>query len=164
MFTRLELEAVGGALVLAAALLALHHYGATRYADGQAEVNARWNAEKVVQLAAARQADADNRTTEFNRQEATNAAISQARQQGADDARSTAAAHTAAGSLRGALARRATAAPADVSRESLDACRRDVAARDAVLGDMAEAGADMAGAADGHATDSLMYQRAWPKK
>jgi len=46
---------------------------------------------------------------------------------------------------------------------SLDACRRDAAALASVLADVERAGRDMAEAAQGHASDSLMYQEAWPK-
>ena len=46
---------------------------------------------------------------------------------------------------------------------SLDACRHDAAALASVLADVERAGRDMAEAADRHASDSLMYQEAWPK-
>jgi hypothetical protein len=44
-----------------------------------------------------------------------------------------------------------------------DACRSDAAALAELLADVERAGRDMAAAAQGHASDSLMYQEAWPK-
>ena len=59
--------------------------------------------------------------------------------------------------------RMASEAAMRTASASLDACRRDAAALASVLADVERAGRDMAAAAQGHASDSLMYQDAWPK-
>ena len=46
---------------------------------------------------------------------------------------------------------------------SLDACRRHVATLTTILENMEREGRGMAESADRHASDSLMYQEAWPK-
>lgn len=96
------------------------------------------------------------KTAEFQRKkdEALNAANQRAQRQ----ASAAASARADAVSLRDQLA----AARADLSHASLDAARRYAAALSTVFAECTGALAEMAGAADGHASDSLMYQQAWP--
>lgn len=51
----------------------------------------------------------------------------------------------------------------DLSTASLDAVRKYAATANTVFGECKAEVERLAGEASGHATDSLMYQRAWPK-
>lgn len=113
---------------------------------------------------AARIADAENRTIEFNRLEATNAAIQSALNRATAAEARTAALRTDRDGLRSDRATALAAATSDVSSDPLGACRRYAAAIDAVLGDVEATGAEIAGKADGHASDALMLLEAWPKR
>lgn len=101
-----KLWLAGGGLLaaLGAAGIALHHYGATRYAAGQAEVTARWNTERVRQQADALAASAANATETQRRLAAQQEAQDAHDQQVAAARRDAAAARTAADGLRRQLA------------------------------------------------------------
>lgn len=51
----------------------------------------------------------------------------------------------------------------DLSTASIDAARKYAATANAVFGECASSNAGLAKAAAGHASDSLMFQEAWPK-
>jgi hypothetical protein len=61
--------------------------------------------------------------------------------------------------LRGDLA----AARADLSRASGDALRKHAATLNAVFGECAATAEGLAGQAQGHASDTLTLEQAWPK-
>lgn len=129
------------------------------YRAGKATVRADWNKANADQLATDLAAEQENRRMESLRTakviEAQNANTK--RNQALQIAAAGAAAQSS--SLRDDLA----AIRADVSSATLNACRARAAALTTLLGDMEAAGAGMAGKAQGHANDSLMYQEGWPK-
>lgn len=145
-----------GALVLAA-ILAFSLFFARQ--SGKASVRAEWNVEKIAQQQASAAAESENRRMEAARQskviEAQNAQAkrTQVLQVAAAGARAE------SDGLRDDLARNT----ANLPGASVDACRRYGATANAVLGEMAAEGGGLAEAAGSHASDSLMYQEAWPK-
>ena len=104
----IELKVIAFLLAAIAAVGAVIGFGHARFDAGQsagrAYVQAQWNAEKVVQLAAAQKAEADNRRIEQQRQTSINEVTQNAQIQ-IDQAQSDeAAAATAADGLRRQLA------------------------------------------------------------
>jgi hypothetical protein len=144
------------ALAIAAAL-AFTHFSA--YRSGKANVRAAWDAEKAQQVLALAAANEENRRIAERRTslstEASNAAQKQTQVARAD----AAASRDAADGLRGDLtaARTQLAGAADAARAKYSA------AVDSVLTSCTRRYSEVAEAAQGHAIDSLMYQRAWPK-
>ena len=147
---------VWAALVVAAAL-AFSHFSA--YRSGKGTVRAEWDAVKVVQLAAAAKADAENRQIELIRQQtvakAQNAQTERNKklQTAAADARAVGA------GLRDQLA----AINSDLPGYTRDACRRYAATANAVLAELGLEAESLARQADGHASDALTLRDAWPK-
>lgn len=147
------------AALLALASWAVHTYNESLREDGRQERQADWdadNAQKVLELAAFNE---ESRRIEQRRQsiatEAQNAAQSQiqlARKDAADT-------RLAAGGLRDDLA----AARAQLASATDAARAKYSAAVDTVFTDCTRRYSEMAEAAQGHAIDSLMLQRAWPK-
>ena len=140
-----------------AASLAL--MGAGGYRVGSKHVQAEWDAEKVVQLHAAAVAEVENRRIETKRQtgviDAQNAQVKRTAVLQADAASSRAAVDSLRDTIRTATASLSSRSAASASEYS--------AALGAVLAECGTAFADVAAKADGHASDSLMLQEAWPK-
>lgn len=133
-------------------------------AEGRAAVQQQWDAERASLAAAAAQAERQNQA----RKEAQNETVHTARDQRAE------AAQRAQAALPGVTAERdrlrqslATALDTirrcDVPGPAADAGADRSAAVAAVFDGLAAEAEELARAADGHAADSLMYQRAWPK-
>lgn len=147
---------VWAALVVAAILA---FAGFFLYRAGAASVRVQWDAEKLQQQQVAAAQETENRRLESKRQtnviEAQNASTK--RIQGLQ---------VAAAGVRAesdGLRRDLDANTANLSRATPDACRKYAAAVNAVLGDLEKAGGGVAEKADGHASDSLTLQQAWPK-
>lgn len=157
------IAAVGLVVTITTAGLWLHARDQANFQRGATEANAAVAARDVIQARAA--VDQANK----------NAAITVAREKDKDDAtvqrdknQTAAGVHSAAaaselGRLRNDLATARAALDGAVSSSSCAPYREAIATRDAVLDAMGTAGAGMAGAAQGHADDALMYQQAWPK-
>ena len=157
-----------------AALLGYHFYalGAAEkrgYAAGDkagaARVQAQWDAEREALRAAADQAEKVN----AEKKEAQHAQVNTATTERAAAARTVpaelSAARTERDRLRHALdiALNTIRSCGDVPTTAEDARAARSAAVAAVLDDMAREAEGLARAATGHAADSLMYQRGWPK-
>ena len=133
--------------------------------QGRAAVQAQWDAEREALRAAADQANADNQA----RKDAQHAQAHTATTERAAAARTVPAELSAAraerDSLRHALdiALNTIRSCGDVPTTAEDARAARSAAVAAVLDDMAREAEGLARAATGHAADSLMYQRGWPK-
>ena len=115
------------------------------------------SSQKDVTIAAMVKATAKTKAWQDKKDEALNDAAkrNQALQ------KSLAAAAASGDGLRNDLA--SAAATRDLSEYTVDACRKDVATRDAILSRMEAVGRRISGEAQGHADDSLMLQQAWPK-
>lgn len=126
---------------------------------GHKAIQAKWDAAKIVQMEAARAAEATNRATESRLKtqviEAQNANQDRINKISAD----AAAARTQSDGLRRDIAAVRSVLPSLAA----DAVRQYAATATDVLGECADRYTDMAAKAQGHASDSLMYQQAWPK-
>lgn len=143
-----------GLLVLAVLGMAaaVHKYNAWQQGIGADRVQAEWDRQKLTDK------EAQNARETLLQQNVDNARAdaAQARQLAAS------AAGAAAGNSRvfsGALA----AVSARAATDSRDALASSVATLTTVLDNCQQRYIWMAGQADGHAADSLMYQRAWPQ-
>lgn len=131
--------------------------------DGRAAVQAEWDRAKEIQRQAADKAREENQL----KKEANDARVITAQSTRAQVVTRDSAAVRGLAAERDGL-RRDLATALDTIRScglspaTADAAAHRAAAVDAVLADMESQGAAMAGAASGHAADSLMYQRAWP--
>lgn len=126
---------------------------------GRKEVRAEWdadNARKVIELA---EFNAEVRRMEQRRQSIATEAANAAQLQTQLARKDAAAARLAGDSLRDDLA----AARAQLATAPSDAVRKYAATASAVLESCTRRYLEVAEAAQGHAVDSLMYQRAWPK-
>lgn len=142
------------------------HSGRTSaaYERGKAEVLAEWDASNLAAARAAEQANKENQA----RKDAQNEAVSNAR-----DERAQAAQRDSADLVRVAAERDRLRGALDIALNTISRCDVPTATADAradrsaavraVFDDLERAGAEMARAASGHAADSLMYQRGWPK-
>lgn len=130
------------------------------YKTGRAAVRAKWDAEKVVQLAAAAKAEAENRRIESERQrkviEAQNEAANRAKtlQAAADRARAT------ADSLRNDLAAIRLQLPG-LTREAVN---RYADTASAVFGDCSRAYQELAETTDRIASERQTLIDAWPNQ
>jgi len=144
------------ALVISAAL-AFTHFAA--YRSGKANIRAQWDAAKVVQQAQAAEATRINHAVESARQtkviEAQNAAQTRNRKLQAD----AIAARSELDRMRNQLAAGSSTMPTGATSAS----GIDPAAVAAILSDCAGVATDLAGKADGHASDAMMLLQAWPK-
>lgn len=132
-----------------AAVLAFSHF--TAYRSGKSHVRTEWDLAKAT-------ANTEARRMEQSRQsradEAARSAVSRQAGLSADAAR----ARAAADGLRDELdATRLYAA------QSLDAATKSVAALSDVFQQCSRRYSELAEIADRHASDSLMYQQAWPR-
>jgi hypothetical protein len=144
------------AIVAAAALAGTATFS---YQAGQNDIQTQWDADRLVQAAAARKAEGENRATE-NRQATTVV-------KAVDDSktRETAIRSDQSGirAERDRLRDDLAASRRELSQATADAVRQRAAALDDVFQQCGAAIESLAGAADRHASDSLMYQQAWPK-
>lgn len=133
-------------------------------AAGRAAVQQQWDAERAALREAADKANAENQA----RKDAQNDAVSTARDERAQAAQRERADLAGLAGERDRLRKSLDTAlntirRCDVPGPAADAGADRSAAIRAVLTEMESAGAEMARAAGGHAADSLMYQRAWPR-
>lgn len=133
-------------------------------AAGRAAVQQQWDAERAALREAADKANAENQA----RKEAQNETVHTARDQRAEAAQRERADLAGLAGERDRLRKSLDTAldalrSCDVPGTAADAGADRSAAIAAVLAEMESAGAEMARAAGGHAADSLMYQRAWPR-
>ena len=133
-------------------------------AAGRAAVQQQWDAERASLAAAAAQAERQNNA----RKEAQNETVHAARDERAAAAQRERADLAGLAGERDRLRKSLDTAlntirRCDVPGPAADAGADRSAAIRAVFAEMESAGAEMARAAGGHAADSLMYQRAWPK-
>jgi hypothetical protein len=158
------------AAALAAALVAFHLRSVNSakeqgLAQGRAEVQAQWAAEKQAQLEAANAAMQGNQN---HQQEQINA-VNEAQQERIKAEQVAKAAINSLSAERDRLRVNLTAALNTIRScgamppTTADAASERAAAIEAVFADMERTGAEMARAADAHAADSLMLQQAWPK-
>jgi hypothetical protein len=118
-----------------------------------------------VQAGAALKDQQTQIATGAERQETKDAAVQNGAQRQAVLRTDAAAVRAGSDQLRRANAAAATASlVGSVCADQLAASRQHAAAVDAVLADMEPAAAQMAIDANGHASDSLMFQQAWPKR
>lgn len=144
-------------LWLACLLLALATFGAGYWRGGQA-TQADWTAEKLKQTQAAKDAERENRNIETARARHVNAAQSAAtaRTQQLQAAAGTARAES--DRLRDTLASLERELPS-LARPAAD---QHTAALAGVFDDCQRRYQELAAKADGHASDTLMLQQAWP--
>ena len=147
---------VWAAMGIAIALVLL---GAGSYRAGKRNVQAQWNAEKVVQVKAAAETEVENRRIEAKRQtgviDAQNAQVKRTAVLQADAANSRAVVD----SLRDDIRTNTASLPSRTADTSGKYC----AASGELLAICGAAYSEVARQADGHASDSLMLQQAWPK-
>lgn len=126
--------------------------------QGRAEVQAKWDAEKLDHANARTAASQEARRIETSRQtnviEAQNAAQTRVK--------NLQAVVVATAAERDGLRNDLAATTAALPSLAPDACRRYAATANAVLAELGLEAEELARAAQGHANDSLMYQEAWP--
>ena len=144
--------AIGLALTLALV-------GAGAYRAGKKHTQAEWDAEKVVQLAAAAHAEIENRRIQSENDlkviNAQNAQTQRITALQADVVKSRAV----VGGLRDTI----RAANAELSSRTADAVRKYAVTASELLAECSDRYTDMAAKAQGHSSDSLMLQQAWSK-
>jgi hypothetical protein len=126
---------------------------------GRDEIRAEWNGEKAKQVLALAAANDAARAREQALQTKATEAINAASERAKKSQVAAAAVRSVNDSLRDDL----NAARSDLSRASDAAVRKYAATAGAVFGECTAEVERLAGAAQGHATDSLMFQQAWPK-
>lgn len=140
-----------------AVVLAISHGMA--YRTGRALVRADWDAEKVVQLNAQKESDRENRNTESKRQtgviNAQNARVKRDMVLQTDAASSRAVVDGLRDDIR--------AATADLPSRAAGAVSQYAAASGQLLAECSATYSGVARQADGHASDALMLEQAWPK-
>ena len=142
--------AVGLALTLALV-------GAGAYRAGKKHTQAAWDAEKVVQLAAAAQEEAKNRRIQTeNDLKVINAQKAQTQRIVALQADSVKS-RAVVGGLRDTI----RAANAELSSRTADAVRKYATTASELLAECSDRYTNMAAKAQGHFSDSLMLQQAW---
>lgn len=136
------------------------------YRAGGAAVQVTWDAEKLAQADAVRAAEQELRATESRRQsnviEAQNAQTQRNRTLQADADR-TRSERDGLHNTLAALGRSLPIATADAGSHNACAARELFDALGAGIERLAATGADIARAADGHSSDTLTLQQAWPK-
>jgi biopolymer transport protein ExbB/TolQ len=130
------------------------------YRAGKAAVRTEWDAEKIAQLERNRESERENRNIESARSRNVADAQAKALQRVAAAKDDALAARSTADGLRDDLA----AAQRDLSRSSIASCRQHASTLNTVFAECTRSVEGLAGAAQGHASDSLMLQDAWPKK
>ena len=130
---------------------------------GRAEVQAQWAAADQEASRIASKAESQHRETEKTHAARLTHAQSTRAVTVVRDTRLADSLRTERDGLRADLAAALATCGRDVPGDPDAARRQRTAAIAAVFADMEREGAAMAGAASGHAADSLMYQQAWPK-
>jgi hypothetical protein len=138
------------------AVLAFTHIEA--YKSGKKHITAQWDAAKVVQETAAKEAEIENRKIESARQLTVIAAQTAATVRVAALRADAARAAAQSDSLRHTIATLTTALPS----RSPAAVSQYASTAGQLLGECSAAYTDMAATSDGHASDALMLQQAWP--
>ena len=147
----------GGAIILATIAMMVAVQSA--YLRGGRHVQALWDAEKVQQLQAGALAEVENRRIETKRQTGViNAQNAQFTRNSALE-NDAANANSVVASLRDTLA----AGVAKLPSQSAAAASQYAATAAKLFVACSEALTDVSRHADGHASDSLMLQEAWPK-
>ena len=133
--------------------------GAGSYRAGKRNVQAKWNAEKVVQVKAAADAEVENRRIESKRQtgviDAQNAQVKRNATLQADAASSRATVDSLRDTIR--------ATTASLPSRSAAATSQYAATSSQLFLECSAAYSAVAATAQGHANDSLMLEQAWPK-
>lgn len=129
--------------------------------SGKAEIQAMWTASELKRSEEARQADLENRRIENLRQSRVQEATNAQRKRESVLRRTAADTRSELDRLLDSLNRPSTS---DVPSSPPDAVSKRIATLETVFGQCARQLADMAEVADRHASDSLMYQEAWPGK
>ena len=133
--------------------------GAGAYRAGKKHVQAAWDAEKVVQVKAAAEAEVENRRIETKRQTGVINAQNQANRRNADLLVDSGRSRAVVDSLRDTIRTTTASLP---SRPA--AATSAYAATSAeLLVECSTAYSEVATKTDGHASDSLMLQQAWSK-
>lgn len=169
LWIALGLLAAGAALV-AAGWFAVTQVEQAAYQrgmkDGRAEVTAAWREADLERAKVAAAAATEFRRIEQRRNTLVMEASNAAKRRETVLRAAADRADSELGRVRDDLARADAALAArggDVPGPALDACRRYASALGAVLLDIGEEATRLARAADGHASDVLMLEQAWPK-
>lgn len=144
------------AIALACALAFSHAF---IYRAGKASVRADWDKSKIEQAAVDLASVQEIRRMESLR----SAKVVEAQNANTKRVQGLQVAAAGVRAESDGLRRDLDANTANLSRATPDACRNYAAAANAVLGDLEKAGGGIAEKADGHASDTLMYQDGWPK-
>ena len=133
--------------------------GAGAYRAGKRNVQAKWNAEKVVQVKAAADAEVENRRIESKRQtgviDAQNAQVKRTTILQADAASSRAVVDSLRDDIR--------TATASLPGRSASATGQYATTSSQLFLECSAAYSAVAATAQGHANDALMLEQAWPK-
>jgi chromosome segregation ATPase len=144
--------AAAGVVIAGAVSFEAHVY--SKGADaGRAEITAQW---QQATLKAKTQQDAERAKLQKEKDDAL--------QQAADREKSLRADADRVRGQRDSLQRELAASRAAIDTASLGSLRARVAALTDVFEECVREYSDVAAKADGHASDSLMYQHAWPTK
>ena len=169
LFLKTYWRYIAGALLLAAAWW--WHSGQVHDAltqakdEGRAEVQALWDAAKAAQVKADAAANEQHRQDERTDHARVTDAQNNRAQTAGQDAAALAGLRTERDRLRDSLRLALnTIRRCDVPGTAADAAADRTAAVESVLDSMAREAEELARAADSHAADSLMYQRAWPRR
>ena len=141
-----------GIALMVGLLAALQWFRVHEQNIGRAEVTAQWNA-------AALKAEQAARVKEQAMQSQLQKATDEHQQRETALVQDVATTRATADSLRNQLA----ASRRDLSSATADAARQYATALSDVFAECTDRLTELAKAADGHASDSLMYQQAWPK-
>lgn len=146
----IEIALIVGLVV--GAMVAVHKYNSWQQGIGEDRKQAEWNNQKLAD----KEAQNARETLLQNNVDAARSDAAQARQLAAS------AAGAAAGNSR-VFSSALSAIGARTATDSRDALASSVTTLTTVLDNCQQRYIWMAGQADGHAADSFMYQRAWPK-
>lgn len=144
-------------VVLAGAAAVYEHE--TGITKGRAIVQAQWDAAKLVQAEAAQKAEAANRATESR----LKTQVIEAQNENQNRIKKLQLAATAARTESDGLRDDLAAVRSQLPSLAADAVRQYAATATDVLNDCQRNYQELAAKADGHASDALMYQQAWPK-
>lgn len=155
LWAKLAILAAIAAVLAGAGAMFVHH----ERDIGRADVQAKWDAAKVAQqqalIAAQSAAAAKTLALQQEKDEAVNAAAQREKKLRSD----LAAARATGNGLRDDLA----AARSDLSRASVTSLRAYTATLGAVFSECTAEVERLAAAAQGHASDALTLEQAWPK-
>lgn len=127
-------------------------------AQGAAQVQAQWDRAELDRAAAQKTQDAIDLALERERQAVATKAANEAKHREQGLRAAAAAARTESERLSGELAQANTR----LATAPVEAVRLYAATANAVFDDCQRTYQELAAEADGHASDSLMFQQAWP--